>query len=539
MTTLQAPIVAVTVYVDRARIIRRGSIQLTPGEHTLTLTQLPMTIEEDSVRASGKGTNVKILGVDTDIQFVTQPPEEALAELREQIETLQDQDKALVDDDDTQAARLDFLTTLRDAGSTQLARGLARNTASLDSIAGLSTYLAQELDAVHAARRMIAQQRRELTREIEAVRARLNQIQRKDSPARRDIQVMVEATAGTELELEVSYLIAGAAWEPIYDIRLIENRVAVSYLALVRQQSGEDWPAVQLALSTARPAVTTTIPELQPWYLDIPRPPRPQPTAQMKRRQAAPEMQEVERGMLLSAGAAMSSDAMADEQGLPTPVAPTAAPIEAEIEQAGASVTYRIARPVAIPSDGSPHRTNVTTLDFESNLDYISAPKMAEEAYLRATITNTSEFVLLPGSASVFHEDDFVGKTVLETTSPNEEFEVQLGIDDRLKVKRELMKRTVDKTLIGNTRRILFTYKITLVNLQPRPAQVTVFDQLPVGRHESIKVKLQEISPKPAEQSDLNILKWNMTIAPQRQKELTFTFQIEHPRDRDILGLWQ
>lgn len=538
MTTLQAPIVAVTVYVDRARIIRRGSIQLTPGEHTLTLTQLPMTIEEDSVRASGKGTNVKILGVDTDIQFVTQPPEEALAELREQIETLQDQDKALVDDDDTQAARLDFLTTLRDSGSTQLARGLARNTASLDSIAGLSTYLAQELDAVHVARRMIAQQRRELTREIEAVRARLNQIQRKDSSARRDIQVMVEATAGTELELEVSYLIAGASWEPIYDIRLIENRVAVSYLALVRQQSGEDWPAVQLALSTARPAVTTTIPELHPWYLDLPRPPRPQAMA-MKRQGRETTTPDSLESAVLPASPAMSNEAMADKQGLPTPVAPTAAPIEAEIEQAGASVTYRIARPVAIPSDGSPHRTNVTTLDFESNLDYISAPKMAEEAYLRATITNTSEFVLLPGSASVFHEDDFVGKTVLETTSPNEEFEVQLGIDDRMKVKRELMKRTVDKTLIGNTRRILFTYKITLVNLQPRPAQVTVFDQLPVGRHESIKVKLQEISPKPTEQSDLNILKWNMTIAPQRQKELTFTFQIEHPRDRDILGLWQ
>ncbi|MEM8533355.1 MAG: mucoidy inhibitor MuiA family protein [Chloroflexota bacterium] len=535
MTTLEAPIVAVTVYVNRARVTRQGSIQLTPGEHTLTLTQLPMTIEEDSVRASGKGANVRILGVDTDIQFMAQPPEEALAELREQLETLQDQDKALVDNDATQAARLEFLNTLRDAGSTQLARGLARNTASLDSVASLSDYLAQELDSVHAVRRTIAQQRRELTREIEASRARLKQIQRKDSQARRDIQVMVEATADTELELEVSYLIAGASWEPVYDIRLIDNRVTVSYLALVRQQSGEDWPAVQLALSTARPAVTTTIPELQPWYLDIPRPPRPQPTAQMKRRQAAPEMQELQQDVATT-DAAMSAVA---ETATPLALAPAAPPIEAEIEQAGASVTYRIARPVAIPSDGSPHRTNVTTLDFESNLDYITAPKMAEEAYLRATITNSSEFVLLPGSASVFHEDDFVGKTVLETTAPNEEFEVQLGIDDRLKVKRELMKRTVDKTLIGNTRRILFTYKITLTNLQPRPAQVTVFDQVPVGRHESIKVKLQEISPKPTEQSDLNILKWNMTIAPQRQKELIFTFQIEHPRDRDILGLWQ
>jgi uncharacterized protein (TIGR02231 family) len=125
----------------------------------------------------------------------------------------------------------------------------------------------------------------------------------------------------------------------------------------------------------------------------------------------------------------------------------------------------------------------------------------------------------------------------LETVAPNEEFDVQLGVDDRLKVKRELVKRAVDKTLIGNTRRIQFAYKITLTSLLTAPTRVTVFDQLPVGRHESIKVKLQDAQPRPAEQSDLNILKWELTLDPQRKLDLAFAYTVEHPREMQVLGI--
>jgi uncharacterized protein (TIGR02231 family) len=227
------------------------------------------------------------------------------------------------------------------------------------------------------------------------------------------------------------------------------------------------------------------------------------------------------------------AEALAEE---PAP-APPAEIAEATIESAGAAVTYRVARPVAVPSDGSPHRTSVTTLDFDARLDYITAPKLAAEAYLRAKVRNSSAFMLLPGTTSIFHEADFVGATRLETIAPNEEFDVQLGVDSRVKVERELTRRAVDKTLIGNTRRTQFAYKITLTNLLAAPARVTLLDQLPVTRHESIKIKLLEATPKPAEQSDLNILRWEFDLAPQEQREVVFAFSVEHPRELAVQGL--
>jgi uncharacterized protein (TIGR02231 family) len=531
MTPVNAPIIAVTVFTDRARITRRGTARLTPGEHSLAIEGLPTTIEADSVRASGRGAGITILGAEVATQFVTKPPEALVADLLRQLEQLQESDRALADGDAVEAERIEFLRALRAAGGADLAKGLAYNRASLETVEALAGYLMRELEAAQTRRRAIGQQRRDLAREIEAVRARLNQVQHGQQQERREIRVTVEAAAEADLDLEVTYAVWGASWEPSYDIRLAaDSSVSLSYLAQVRQQTGEDWPAVHLALSTARPAVNATIPELHPWYIDILRP-KPPPMPMMATRAMAAPAAAAPQAF---GGADMEMMALMDE----APAAPPAAKVaEATVESSGATVTYRVARPVAVPSDGSPHRTAVTTLDLGARLDYVTAPKIAAEAYLRARVTNNSAFVLLPGWANIFHDADFVGRTYLATIAPNEEFEAQLGVDDRVKVERELSGRTVDKTLIGNTRRIQFSYTITLTNLLATPARITVLDQLPMSRHEAIKVKLQDAAPKLAEHSDLNILTWELELKPQEKRSLFLAFVVEHPRDMTVVGI--
>lgn len=520
MTNLASEIIAVTVFTDRARVTRRGTAQLQAGEQTLTIAALPMTLAPDSVRVAGRGPGMQLLGVDVATDFVTEPPEADLAALTQQLEQLQDQDRALQDDDAIQSAQQEYLKCLGQSGGVEFARGLALGRVAIDGVDGLAQYLAHEQSVVAARRRELSQQRRSLAREIDALRSRLGQIQPPQAQERRAVHVTVAAAEVAELTLELTYMVYGASWSPIYDIRLVDDRVSASYLASVSQQSGEDWPAIKLALSTARPAVTTTIPELVPWYLDIYRPP-PMPVA---RKMAMP-----------AAAMAMAESDMA-VGAAPAP-APYAAVVEASVDSSGASVTYGVAYPVAIPADGSPHRANLTTLDLPAKLDYITAPRIAEEAYLRAKVTNASAFVLLPGNASIFHGDEFVGTTWLELVAPNEEFELQLGIDDRIKVERELVGQHVGKTFIGNIRRTQMNYRIKLRNLLGQPAHVTVLDQLPLSRHEDIKVKLDEATPRPSEQDDLNILRWELDMRPGEQIEIAFGFTIEHQRDLQVVGL--
>ena len=63
------------------------------------------------------------------------------------------------------------------------------------------------------------------------------------------------------------------------------EQLKVSYLAEITQRTGEDWPEVTLVLSTARQGLRQTLPELSPWYIGRPQPPRP--VAMRARRRAA------------------------------------------------------------------------------------------------------------------------------------------------------------------------------------------------------------------------------------------------------------
>jgi uncharacterized protein (TIGR02231 family) len=527
MAVVDTTISEVTVYTDRARVTRQGTRHLAAGEQTLSIENVPTSMQDDSVRASGRGEGVRILGVETVRDYITEAPEEDLAALQKELETLQDQDTALVDAAAAEDARQDYLKNLRNSSSQTLPRGVANGRAKMDDVTALARYVEGELADSQSKKRAIAQQRRELARQIEVVQKKLQP--RWVSKERRAINVIVEAAAETDFDLEVTYSVLGASWSPLYDIRLIEDKVSLGYLANVQQQTGEDWPAVKLSLSTAQPAVSSTIPELDPWFIDVYTPPVYRPMA--ARASGLPTGALAPQSM--AAGITMDA-MMAPAQAAPPPPAEVAT---ATIDSTGASVTFRVARPTAIPSDGSPHKTMVTNLDLQAALDYVTVPKIAEEAYLRAKITNTTESILLPGPANIFHEDEFVGTTSLETVVPTEEFEVQLGVDDRVKVERKLAQRDTSKALIGNTRRTLYGYKITITNLLTRPARVTAYDQLPVSRNEQIKSKLLEVAPPPAEQSDLNILKWELNLAPQKKQEIAFTFQVEQPRDVKVTGI--
>jgi len=522
MPTIETDITDVTVYVDRARVVRKGTTHLTQGEHTVTLERLPSGLVDDSVRAGGHAANVRILGVDVSRDYYTETPEADQAALQKELQDLQDQDAALADADSSEVARLEFLKNLANSSTGILPRGIAYGKAEMDSIVSFAKYVADETTVAQSRRRDITVKRRDLARQIEVAKSKLQP--QYNSIERVNINVIVEATAEADLELELTYSVTGASWSPLYDIRLIENNVSVGYLANIQQTTGEDWPAVMLALSTAHPAISTTIPELDPWYVDVFQPPTPM----MARMAKAPQ-----------GGAAMSAYAaapmQADEAAAPPP--PPVQFSTATVETTGTAVTFRVGRPVAIPSDGSPHKTLITNLDMDAKLDYVTVPKIAEEAYLRAKITNTSESILLPGPASIFHDDEFVGTTALETVVPHEEFEVQLGVDDRVKVERKLTERTVAKTFIGNTRKSLYAYTISVTNNLPWPAGVTIEDQYPVSRNEQIKSTLQSVAPQPTEQGDMNLLKWITEIAPAQKQDFNFSFQIEQPRDMKIRGI--
>ena len=555
MTELDTIISEVTVYPDRARVTRRGTAELKQGEQRLQVGELPLSLLPESVRAGGRGTaQARILAVDVAKTFYQEPPTATVAELEREIEKLEDQDKVLADRAEAHQAQLEFLKGLGAAAGENLSRGIAFGKSKVADGQEMLAFMAEGMATASQGLREIAAQRRELERELTKRRNELKQ-QRSARPRERyAVTVDVEVLGQGEFELEVTYAVQNASWQPLYDLRLGSDRdlrpdegleeekqdVALTYLGQVTQRTGEDWEGVVLSLSTARPALATTLPELRPWYVSVPAPPPP-PTAVSSR---AARLSKAAFAPPPAAGVAFEVTPVAMEAEAAEPVEMEA--LTAEVEESGAALTFRVAKPATIPSDGSPHKTTVAALSLIPQLDYVAAPKLVSQAYRRATVANDTDYVFLPGPANIFYGGEYVGTTTLATivpgqepgaVAPGQEFQVFLGVDERIKVSRELVASEVDKKFIGDRRRLHYAYRIKVQNLRDGRQKITVSDQIPVARHEEIKVRLDMAEPKPAKQTELGILEWELDLEPGEERAIRFDFNVEHPRSLAVIGL--
>lgn len=525
---IESPIVAVVVYPDRARITRRGTVTLQPGTYDLVVSDLTRSLDPESVRVSGEGTaRVRLLGVDVRECYYTESPSVPASELERQILAKKDADQALVDRDAALQKQIEFLSGLAVNAGEKLAHGIGLGRAQVSDGETLLAFVNAQYERLSEQRRQIAVQRRELSREIEVLQNELKRIQGARPRQRYQAVVGIEALSAGEFTLELEYTTqGGAGWQPIYDLRLLgdteQPQVELTYLAQVKQSTGEDWLNVDLTLSTARPAVSAQIPELDPWRVGVFHPPLP--------RAAAPIAQSADFAL----GRAALMEVGAEPEALPPAPAET---MQAQIDTGGLAVTFRIPRKVDIPADNTTHKVTVLLLQFTPKLDLIAVPKLSNEVYRRARIRNESEATLLPGPLNLFYGTEFVGRADLDQVRPGEEFETTLGLDDRVKVERELVLDEVSKQLIGDRRVRRYAYEIRVESLLSHPATVVIQDQLPIAAHEEIKIKVEPMVPEPTKQSDLGELTWELALAPRQKRTIRFEFTVSAPRSLTLTGL--
>ena len=125
---------------------------------------------------------------------------------------------------------------------------------------------------------------------------------------------------------------------------------------------------------------------------------------------------------------------------------------------------------------------------------------------------------------------------LLESVAAGEELELQLGVDDQIRVERELRRRSTSKAVIGGTSTIDIAYEITVENHSPNQARVNVHDHIPVSTDGDIKVRLRETSPNPAEQNDLGELTGELALDGGQAATIRHRFTIEHPAQVTIDG---
>lgn len=526
---VETDIVAVAVYTNQALVTRRGVIKLDGTEQELIISQLPETIETESVRVNGKGNlAVRLRGVNVERIYTTESVVARISQLNQQIEQLEAQKRQFQAQMDALALQSRFLEGLREKTEEQFSISLARKSISLSETLDLLNFLGSQYTEYAISMEDYKNQQRELDGQLEVLYASLKQIRSPQPTVSFNLKVGIEAVGTGDFDLEVSYVVNRASWKPLYDIRVDSKNQSVNlvYLAQIIQNTGEDWTNVNLTLSTAKPGSGTLPPKPQPWYIDIPQP-----------------MSRNIRQFADTAMAAKSGNFDVKEEKYTSEIEELekeiieAEVITAELSQEGNVVTFNLDGSGNIPSDGAPHKITIFQDDYPCNFSYMAMPRLVSFAYLQAKIKNNSQgAILLPGKANIFRDRVFVGVSDLQNTLPGEEFKLNLGIDEGLKIERDLVEREVDKKFIGNISKITYGYRLQISNLLDSEAKLELLEQLPISRNEQIKVRLNRTNPQ-IQPGEMGILKWNLTFAPQDKQEIYYQFTVEYPPQLTVMGL--
>ncbi|GBL30499.1 hypothetical protein EMGBS10_16490 [Opitutia bacterium] len=265
--TTGAKIARVTVYADRAEVVRRFATTLPAGEHALVFDALPGETDLSSVRVNGQGSFSLI-----DIRAETiQTLEVTDTQVRELSAKLKTEQVKLQEVTQAQTRNAQRRASLDKVLGRLTAVGKESANPDLDP-AKWAGYLSYHVDSLAK----LDQETLDLKGRDDALRAEINRLERElnqlngnRTKSRNVARVKIEVTQAGPQEFELSYVVAGPSWSPRYDVRAdtVAKKLTVAYQAQVRQRTGEDWQGVSLRLSTAQPGVAGREPELTPWAL--------------------------------------------------------------------------------------------------------------------------------------------------------------------------------------------------------------------------------------------------------------------------------
>ena len=529
--TVDTRISEITVYDDQALVTRRGVVQLIGEEHELVITQLPVTLLKESVRARSLGTvAVRLVGVRTDRTDATEALTQEIAKLTEEIGQVEEQKRACNDQLTLCNLQRNFVKSLSTQYLERLTRVPSPDLLNLNEIRELLDFVGQQYDQFSKAIATWEKEQQKLDQKLQALRQQLQSLSTLRPQESFRIIISLEPSTSKEFELEVSYVVRQASWVPLYDLRLnaTDEKINISYLAEVKQSSGEDWLGAALTLSTAKPGLGSLPPKLNPWYIDV-----QAPIYAGQRVNAI-----AESGNLPPRSLAIT---MPYPGMTPEPEASRDSELHTAVEQIaeskqGGIVTLKVSSG-SIPSDNTAHKTTIFNADYPCRAQYMAMPQLDSLAYLQTTITNPlSGVTLLPGQANIFRDNTFIGTTSLENIAPGQEFKLNLGTDEGLKIDRVLVERQVDKTLIANQKQTTYAYRLVITNLREQIAELTLIEQLPVSRNEQIKVSLTCTNPQ-IQIGEMGTLEWFLTLPPLSKQELYYQFTVEHPLELTVVGL--
>jgi len=467
-----AVVETVTFFEDRAEVVRRARVVVRSGVTLVVLAGPAVVVDDTSVVVRVKQGEARVLDTRV-VRTVRREPAasgEQLAKLEQEARAARKARAAA----DASLARIACherrLLTLMEGviqAVARVPRGEGRIGTWKDAYEELDRVTMETLDEASEARQAVDRARLAESR----ADAALALARRADPRYEAMVETQVEAVGDQSIDLELTYRLPCALWRPEHVIRAVRRPDAGGFdlhirtYATVWQVTGERWEDVRGRFSTARPSRASSPPLLTEDLIQT------RKKTDAERRQVVVEAREQ---MIETAGASRGIQAVEDMPG---------------VDDGGEPQWFEARTPVTIPSDGMPVRVEIGSVTLPCRVDWVAYPEKADAVHVRATATLASSYPLLAGPVWVGRENELVGRSKTKFIGRGESFEVGLGPDDGMRVRRVASEQR-DTTAVIGTQKVTREVQVYVTNLGAARRRLHVIERFPVSEIESVRVKL-------------------------------------------------
>jgi uncharacterized protein (TIGR02231 family) len=560
LKTATSSIKEVTIYQRGALVSREVIVPEGSGLFEVVVPNLPPQTQSGSLFSEGSET-IRVLNTRYRTRATREDTREEVRKLQNQLKDLAHAQAKLQSDVAAVTQNLAMLTKLESFTAVSTEKSTDKGTLIAENSIAMTKFIMEQRAEKSAMLVGLQKQIADNKEVIDFVQRQVNELSAGSSRTEHEGVILLDKSAPSSGKIMLHYLVTAATWRPTYKFRASLNEkdpVTVEYLAAIQQQTGEDWTNVDLTLSTAQPMLNAAPPHLS--MLEITASGAVNPMAQnpgpafkdldMQRRNFRQQGQELNNSFRYSEGGKALNDAAAAEQTWQLLVSKKEQDRnQKEFDEGfmeGQSVTFRLKKALTLPSRNDDQVLEITKLTLQPDYYYKSVPVLTKHVYRLANLVNKTEFVLLPGEATMCIGQDYVGRARLPLVAIGEQFTAGFGVDPQLQVQRVLVDREED--IQGGNKVFKFNYRILVSSYKKEPVRMEVWDRLPHAEGKAIGITLLKQSPELSadplyvrEEKTKNLLRWDITVKPGMINEnafpITYDFKIEMERNMHIGNL--
>lgn len=205
---------------------------------------------------------------------------------------------------------------------------------------------------------------------------------------------------------------------------------------------------------------------------------------------------------------------------------------------------YEAAAVVDVPCDGELHNVPLREDEAPVQTLLVVAPRVDATPVRTATLTNPLEAPLLAGQADVYLDDELLVQAPVRTVPAGGSLTVGLGVEQALKVARNVRYEEESTGLLGGGLLLRHTVTIELASRLPAPATVEVREVVPQPAEGVDDVAVTDEQATPAwerwEQDPQRPLaggrRWRVTLDPGAKAELVARWAVKLDAKNELEG---